>query len=157
MTHISFELQPADNLLSESSELPAAVYFERWINAALKDESILSQANVEIVVRIVGEAESQALNHRYRKKDKPTNVLSFPYDLDEEHIGDLVICLPLVVKEAKEQQKTTESHWAHLVVHGCLHLVGYDHISDQDAHRMEQREVEILSEFGYENPYGEDE
>jgi len=158
------------NVLNDPSAVPACDLFEKWINAALKDEKKISemqlaqlesaQQNIEITVRIVGHAESQELNQRYRKKNKPTNVLAFPYglddmSLDDPHIGDLVICAPLVKQEALEQEKDVEAHWAHLVIHGCLHLVGYDHIHDEDTVKMEKREVELLADLGYPDPYAD--
>ncbi len=117
-----------------------------------------------MVVRIVSEAESQELNRAYRDKDYPTNVLSFPYDpaplpLDEDeadeidYLGDLVICLPVMEREAAEQGKTPTQHWAHLLVHGLLHLQGYDHITDSDAEEMEALETDILGKLGFPDPY----
>lgn len=116
----------------------------------------------DISIRLVDEAESQALNAHYRKKDKPTNVLSFPSELPEEilpmldqvPLGDLVICIPVVLQEAAEQQKTPDAHFAHMVVHGTLHLMGYDHeTSEQDAEDMEAIEVNVLQQLGFPNPY----
>ena len=106
--------------------------------------------------------ESHKLNLEYRQKDKPTNVLSFPSDLPDEMaqildtfpIGDLVICIPVVLQEAIEQQKTPIEHFTHMLVHGTLHLMGYDHeTSDEDAEEMEALEIEILKKLGFENPY----
>ncbi len=115
----------------------------------------------ELGVRVVGSAESRRLNARYRGKDKPTNVLSFsPYALRASgdrspfaFIGDLVICAPVVRSEAREQGKSLQAHWAHLVVHGALHLIGYDHEREAEAKRMERREVAILRRLGFANPY----
>jgi probable rRNA maturation factor len=117
-----------------------------------------------MTIRIVGANESRHLNRTYRGKDKPTNVLSFPADVprmgDGPHdgpggvLGDLAICAPIVAREAREQGKSPRAHWAHMVVHGVLHLLGYDHENDRDAQAMESREVKILSHFGYANPYG---
>lgn len=118
----------------------------------------------EIGVACVDLAESQQLNLQYREKDKPTNVLSFPSDIPEEvlpmldalPLGDLVICIPVVLQEALEQKKTAQNHFAHLLVHGVLHLLGYDHeTSDEDAEEMEGIEVEILAKLNIENPYQE--
>lgn len=118
----------------------------------------------EIGVACVDLAESQQLNLQYREKDKPTNVLSFPSDIPEEvlpmldafPLGDLVICIPVVLQEAVEQKKTAQEHFAHLLVHGVLHLLGYDHeTSDEEAEEMEGLEVEILAKLNIDNPYQE--
>lgn len=130
--------------------LPAAASLRAWATAAL------GSACGDLSIRIVDEAESQDLNSRYRHKHKPTNVLSFPYDgetLDVPVLGDIVICAPVIVREAQEQGKEPRAHWAHMVVHGCLHLLGYDHENDKDAAEMERREREILAEFGFPDPY----
>ncbi|MFT4047272.1 MAG: rRNA maturation RNase YbeY [Solimonas sp.] len=105
----------------------------------------------ELTIRIVDEPESQALNRDYRGKDKPTNVLSFGGD--EGVLGDLVICAPVVAREAVEQNKTLREHWAHMVVHGCLHLQGHDHELEVDAQKMEAREIRILKSLGFPDPY----
>ena len=118
-------------------------------------------ANSELSVRLVGRAESRRLNARYRGKDYATNVLSFPpaplaqaaNDDATQPLGDLVICPPVLRAEALEQRKTLRAHWAHLVVHGSLHLIGYDHERDADARRMERREIAVLRRLGFTNPY----
>lgn len=113
----------------------------------------------EITVRVVAPTESQALNRRYRHKDKPTNILSFNYhELDEQEtesylLGDLVVCADVIAEEAKDQQKELLAHWLHLLLHGTLHLLGYDHEHAEDAARMEQREIELLAVLGFSNPY----
>ena len=129
--------------------IPAAASLRGWARAAL------GSVSGELTLRIVGNAESQALNHRYRGKDKPTNVLSFPYPelTSEGQLGDLVICAPVVAREAREQRKTARAHWAHMVVHGVLHLLGFDHMKSTDAVRMESRERALLSRFGFPDPY----
>lgn len=117
----------------------------------------------ELTVRIVDEAESQSLNHEYRGKNKPTNVLSFPFErpefLPEEIqfplLGDLIICAQVVNREANEQNKTTDAHWAHMLLHGCLHLLGYDHVDDDEAEEMENLEIKILQKMGFPNPYND--
>ncbi|WP_275075493.1 rRNA maturation RNase YbeY [Providencia rettgeri] len=133
--------------------LPSEALFERWLAAVLPK----FQAQSEVTIRIVDEAESHHLNLTYRGKDKPTNVLSFPFEAPPEIelplLGDLIICRQVVEQEAIEQQKSAEEHWAHMVVHGCLHLLGYDHIEDDEAEEMEGLETEILAELGYEDPY----
>jgi probable rRNA maturation factor len=119
----------------------------RWIRHAL-------QSDAEITVRIVDEAEGRALNHDYRKKDTATNVLTFDYTLEPVVTADLVLCAPVVAQEAKEQGKTLQEHYAHLLVHGALHAQGWDHeTSEEDALVMELREVEILARLGFDNPY----
>ena len=127
-----------------------------WAGCALGRHA----AGREIGVRVVGPAESRRLNVRYRGKDKATNVLSFPAapppsrPRGAEHpLGDLVICAAVVRAEALEQGKPLRAHWAHLVVHGALHLIGYDHEHDSDARRMERREIAVLRAIGFANPY----
>lgn len=114
---------------------------------------------VELLIRIVGEAEIRRLNHQYRGKDSPTNVLAFPLDLPHgvpgRLLGDLIICAPVVRHEAQVQGKTLHAHWAHMVVHGILHLTGFDHQEPAQARAMEQRERSLLAQFGYPDPYGE--
>ena len=121
-----------------------------------------TQSDCEMGIACVDNAESHKLNLEYRHKDKPTNVLSFPSDLPDEMaqildtfpIGDLVICIPVVLQEAIEQQKTPFEHFTHMLVHGTLHLMGYDHeTSEEDAEEMEALEIEILNKLGFENPY----
>ena len=144
---------PADEAIGEH-QLPTESDICEWVSAVLNHHHI-DQA--EITVRTVGLAESQDLNLTYRGQDKPTNVLSFPFDSDIELpirlLGDLVICVPVMQVEAKQQGKTTHHHWAHLVVHGTLHLLGYDHIEEDQAEQMESLEVEILSQFNIVDPY----
>ena len=109
--------------------------------------------NAEITIRIVDNDESINLNNIYRKKKYPTNVLSFLVD-DEVHlIGDIVLCAPVIEKEALEQSKKIEAHYAHLIIHGALHLYGYDHENKKDADIMEAKEIKILTKLGYKNPY----
>jgi probable rRNA maturation factor len=124
-----------------------------WAGTALGRKA----AGRELGVRVVGSAESRRLNARYRGKDKPTNVLSFPaVELPagpERPLGDLVICPDVLRVEAREQRKSLRAHWAHLVVHGTLHLVGYDHEDSADADRMERREIAVLRRLGFPNPY----
>jgi probable rRNA maturation factor len=115
------------------------------------------QESAELTVRIVDTEESHQLNHDYRGKDKPTNVLSFPFEappgMELDLLGDLIICRQVVEKEAEEQNKPLLAHWAHMVVHGSLHLLGYDHIEDDEAEEMESLETEIMQTMGFEDPY----
>ena len=133
--------------------LPSDEQLSLWIHTAVKEQ----RPDAEVTIRITDQEESQQLNFDYRGKNKPTNVLSFPFEAPE-HIqlpllGDLVICAQVVEQEAKNQHKELESHWAHMVIHGCLHLLGYDHAEDHEAEQMEQLEVALMSELGYNNPY----
>ena len=137
--------------------LPAPASFRRWAGAALAGR----RAVAEVGVRVVDREEGAALNHRYRGKDGPTNVLSFPFEappgLELPLLGDLVICRQVVEAEAVEQGKPLMAHWAHMVVHGSLHLLGYDHIEDEEAEEMEQLERDIMQELGFADPYLNDE
>lgn len=133
--------------------LPTLEQIEQWATAAVQPES----DDVEMTVRIVDEAESQTLNRTYRAKDRPTNVLSFPFECPTEVslplLGDLVICRQVVEYEAAEQKKPLMAHWAHMVVHGSLHLLGYDHIDDTEAEEMESLETKIMQGLGFVDPY----
>jgi probable rRNA maturation factor len=131
--------------------IPAPATMRQWAR-----EAIGGDPSGELTIRIVDEEESANLNGRFRQKPKPTNVLSFPYEaepLDEPILGDLVICASVVAREASEQGKATDAHWAHMIVHGVLHLLGYDHENDADAEKMEAREREILARLGFPDPY----
>jgi probable rRNA maturation factor len=127
--------------------VPHARSFARWANAAFAGGRRRADALPELTIRVVGAAESRKLNRTWRGKNKPTNVLSFEG-------GDLAICAPVVAREAREQGKPPAAHWAHMVVHGVLHLLGYDHENDRDAAQMEAREAKILAQLGMPNPYG---
>lgn len=135
--------------------LPSEEEFQHFIHETLR--AVEHQNPVEMTLRIVDNEEGKELNETYRHKTGPTNVLAFPYDIPEEVgsdlIGDIVICAPVVKREAEEQQKPLLSHWAHLTVHGTLHLLGYDHVDTQDALVMEALEIQILSTLGFPNPY----
>lgn len=134
------------------TDLPDQQDFEAWVDAALMQNF----DKLEQTIRVVGKAESGALNLQYRGNDAPTNVLSFTADndyLDYECLGDLVICAPIVEQEAYQQNKSLRAHWAHMVVHGMLHLQGYDHQNTTEADKMEAQEAKILSTLGYSNPY----
>lgn len=150
MSEVILDLQLA---CEETTGLPDEALFQRWLEAVLPK----FQPQSEVTIRIVDEEESHHLNLTYRGKDKPTNVLSFlfeaPPEVELPLLGDLIICRQVVEQEAIEQQKSAEEHWAHMVVHGCLHLLGYDHIEDDEAEEMESLETEILAELGYADPY----
>jgi probable rRNA maturation factor len=137
----------------KSEELPSADQLQRWVDAALADYP----TDTELVIRIVDKEESGLLNEQYRHKQGPTNILSFPFEVPVgvplNLLGDLVICAPVVAEEARIQNKPLENHWAHMVVHGILHLLGYDHIDEVDAEEMENKEIAILAQLNISNPY----
>ncbi|OOS01465.1 rRNA maturation RNase YbeY [Canicola haemoglobinophilus] len=150
MKNVIIDLQIA----SENTEnLPTAEQIQQWANAAIRAENL----EPEMTVRIVDEEESHHLNLTYRGKDKPTNVLSFPFECPDEVelalLGDLVICRQVVEREAEEQEKPLMAHWAHMIVHGSLHLLGYDHIEDDEAEEMESLETGIMLGLGFADPY----
>lgn len=151
MTWLTLDMED----VSSSRQVPGLDQVQRWAEAALKQ----CRRELELSIRIVGEVESAQLNETYRHKSGPTNVLSFPADLPPELklplLGDLVICAPVVLREAQEQSKTPEAHWAHMVVHGCLHLIGYDHLENSEAEEMETLETGILVGLGFPPPYQE--
>lgn len=132
---------------------PAAAEITNWVKSALHK----FRNNAELTVRIVDEIEATELNERWRNSKGPTNVLSFPAqdtaDLVPELLGDIVICATVVEREAIQQTKSFTEHWAHMVIHGALHLLGYDHLEKQDAIKMEALEIRILAGLGYKNPY----
>lgn len=142
--------------------VPSSAQFERWVKTIL---TLINLPTTKILtIRVVEEDEIQLLNSQYRHKDKPTNVLSFPFELPlglpseaaeemSDELGDIVICPKVVLEEAAEQGKSSVDHWAHMVVHGTLHLLGYDHISDDDAARMEELEVKALKQLNIPDPY----
>lgn len=136
-----------------AGQIPSVVQFQHWAEAALEEV----EQDCELSIRLVDEDESAELNYRYRGKNGPTNVLSFPFEapvaLEPRLLGDLVICVPVVEKEAREQSKALNDHWAHMVVHGCLHLLGYDHIEEHEAEQMEALEIRILHSLNIINPY----
>jgi probable rRNA maturation factor len=140
---------------STDRQLPSEAQINTWIEAALQQYS----QQFSLCVRIVDSEESHSLNSQYRNKDKPTNVLSFSFEMPEciagetEILGDLVVCAPVVAAEAKEQNKALFDHWAHMIVHGVLHLLGFDHIKDSEALEMEQLERDILTVLSISDPY----
>ncbi len=150
MSEVILDLQIAT---ASEEGLPQEADFQRWLEAVLPQ----FQPESEVTIRLVDEAESHELNMTYRGKDKPTNVLSFPFEappgIELPLLGDLIICRQVVEQEAVEQQKALLAHWAHMVVHGSLHLLGYDHIEDDEAEEMESLETEIMLALGYPDPY----
>jgi probable rRNA maturation factor len=133
---------------SNAENLPTRAQFRRWVKAAL-------QHNVQIVLRIVDEPEARALNNSYRGKNYATNVLTFVYDSEARHLlhGDIVICAPVVKREALEQQKELAAHYAHLIIHAVLHLQGYVHDDEQESAEMEKFETALMAKLGYADPY----
>ncbi len=152
MSELTVDLQR----MTEAGGIPADDAFEQWARKAW-----LGDDPSEVTIRIVDTDESAELNSQYRGKSGPTNVLSFPFEapagITVPLAGDLVICAPVVEKEAKDQHKALAAHWAHMVVHGMLHLQGYDHIEDNDAEVMEALEIRLLEQLGYGNPYESEE
>jgi probable rRNA maturation factor len=140
---------------TQGQRLPAPKELNTWVRAVLVER----RQAAEVTIRIVGKVESAALNQRYRGRRGPTNVLAFPFDspvrLTVPLLGDIVICAPIVRREAEEQGKEAQAHWAHLVVHGTLHLLGYDHQTPLQAHHMESLEQTVLAALGFPNPYVE--
>ncbi|WP_047045009.1 rRNA maturation RNase YbeY [Vibrio mexicanus] len=147
---IELDLQLA---VEDNNGLPIESDMQRWLDVTISK----FQPQAELTVRIVDTEESHQLNHEYRGKDKPTNVLSFPFEappgMEIDLLGDLIICRQVVEQEAQDQSKPVIAHWAHMVVHGSLHLLGYDHIDDDEAEEMESLETEIMQELGFEDPY----
>lgn len=148
---IELELQIA----SEAKTLPHPAQFREWVGSTLSDDF----DNVEITIRIVDVEEMTELNQMYRKKSGPTNVLSFPAEIDDSFniplLGDIVICAPVIEREASEADIDLLAHWAHMVVHGTLHLLGYNHEEEVEAEVMESLETKILTNLGYPAPYGD--
>ena len=140
------KLAMAVQYASEAQDLPTAAQFRKWAKLALR-------ADAEIALRVVDEAEGQALNRDYRGKDYATNVLTFPLAEEPLLMGDIVLCAPVVAREAETQQKPLLAHYAHLTVHGVLHLQGYDHETEAEAEIMETLETEIITQLGYADPY----
>ena len=141
---------------TEADGVPEEEEFQRWVEMALKGR----RKKAELTIRLVDEPESRQLNREFRGPDRATNVLSFPFDapavVDLDLLGDIVICAPVVQHEAKQQAKPVTAHWAHMVVHGTLHLLGMDHQTDKEALQMEAAEVSILTNLGFHDPYVDD-
>ncbi|HEY9200287.1 MAG TPA: rRNA maturation RNase YbeY [Gammaproteobacteria bacterium] len=184
---LHIDIQIADDLADSVEEPPPRTQLQHWAEAAWQGDA---HTDVEVALRIVSAEESRQLNRDYRGKDKPTNVLSFPMQMDEWHLpadlspddltpddvladdrhseelsasdahwqilGDLAICAQVVVEEAQQQRKSLQAHWAHMLVHGMLHLQGYDHIEEDEAQRMEQLEIQIMQQLGFPDPYQAD-
>ena len=150
MTQAIVDLQ----LACEAPDLPTEADLTCWLQTVIDAHE---DTGHEVTVRIVTPQESQQLNHQYRGKEKPTNVLSFPFESPPELalplLGDLIVCADVVAKEAEEQGKPLQHHWAHMIIHGGLHLLGYDHIEDEDAEEMESLEIELLAGLGIKDPY----
>jgi len=163
---VQMDIQLADDLAESTEEPPPSSQMITWAQAAWQGDQ---DAEPVISLRIVSPAESQQLNFEYRGKNKPTNVLSFPMQMDDAFspleeseeefaipialLGDLVICAEVVEQEAREQSKQREAHWAHMLVHGMLHLQGYDHEEETEARQMEQLEARLMQSLGFADPY----
>ncbi len=146
------------SVTTSSMTVPTRQQFKHWVEQALTAGIDFKKTHrVEITIRLVDEAESAELNYKYRHKNNPTNILSFPAERIPRkpfsYLGDLIICAPLVSQEADEQKKTVIAHWAHLTIHGVLHLLGYDHKQEGEATIMEAIEIDILKSLGFNNPY----
>ncbi|XBC37542.1 MAG: rRNA maturation RNase YbeY [Buchnera aphidicola (Meitanaphis microgallis)] len=150
MTSIIINLQIA---CSKKSYFPKKLQYLKWVKACFKK----TQSNFEITIRIVKKSEIKFLNKKYRYKNKTTNILSFPSTIHKiiksSFIGDLVICGDIIKEEAKKNKKKIESHWAHIVIHGTLHLLGYDHKNYYDFKKMKKMEIKIMLSLGHNNPY----
>lgn len=144
---LTLELQIA----SSEQEVPGQTEFQHWL------DTCFPELEGSVLVRVVDVEESAELNQHYRQKPGPTNVLSFPFDLpdaiENDHLGDLVLCAPVIRTEANEQGKIQQSHWSHMLIHGVLHLLGYDHLNDSEAEAMEAMEIDLLSRLAIANPY----
>ena len=154
---VTVEVSISEALIPETPEsggdgVPEPELLQAWAEAAY-----LNADSVVASVLVTASGEMQQLNKQYRDKDKPTNVLSFPMqspaEIDVRMLGDIVLCAPVIKQEAKQQSKSEKSHWAHMMVHGMLHLQGYDHIANDEAEEMEQLEINILHQLGFANPY----
>ena len=139
-------------IASDADHIPNQALLTTWISAALEQPAT-------VMVRFVDEEEGASLNHQYRQKNTATNVLSFPFEVETVDemplLGDIIICAPVIAREAELQHKALEAHYAHMIIHGILHLLGYDHLQPQQANIMEQLEIKLLSQLGYSNPYTE--
>ena len=145
------------NTIENDSAIPSSSSLRQWAHFVLSKKI----KKAEICIRIVSTQESKELNCRYRQKDYPTNVLSFSCELPQgiklatPYLGDIILCADVIKQEAEEQEKSLEAHWAHMVIHGTLHLLGYDHIKEHEANEMEKLETDLLSQLSYPPPYGD--
>lgn len=141
---------------TDHTDLPTEAVFNQWAEKVTSNLQ-LPTSNLEATIRLINAEESNELNRQFRNKDKATNVLSFPYEPlgeeDKNYLGDLAMCVDVIKLEAQEQNKTLEAHFTHMTIHGILHLLGYDHIEEDQAKAMEALEIKILAELGFENPY----
>ena len=163
--NLELDLQIAPEISGKNLYIPNQAEVESWISTALATAK--ASGDNQLTVRIVDEPEIKTLNETYRHKSGVTNVLSFPFEappgvpmsllreFSGEFLGDIIICAPVVQQEARLQHKPLENHWAHMIVHGTLHLLGYDHLLELQAEEMETMEINILAEFGIPDPYGE--
>ena len=144
------EIQYASAAIEKSlASITSSALMKKWVKASIPLGGL-------ITLRFVNPSEGKKLNCAFRKKDNPTNVLTFPYELSKEAVvADIIFCLPVIQKEAQEQEKLLKAHLAHLIVHGCLHAQGLDHESDKEAKKMEKQEIVILQSLGFNNPYQE--
>lgn len=156
---VRIDLQFSNSLNSVKKTLPSKKQISAWVSSALNKQTNRALSHAELSIRVVDEIESAEFNQHYRQKKSATNVLSFPADLpecvDSPLLGDLLICAPVLEQEALQQHKTRDAHWAHIIIHGTLHLLGYDHIKETDANIMESLEINILNTLNYPNPYQE--
>ncbi len=148
MQKLTIHIQSASPAIEKSlSSIASPAIIKKWVKAATKHSGLLT-------LRFVNPAEGKKLNLAFRNKDKPTNVLTFPYELTKQSLAaDIIFCLPIVQREAREQGKTTKAHLAHLIIHGCLHAQGHDHERDKEAKKMESLEIKLLKNLGFPNPY----
>lgn len=146
MKHTKDKIKVDLQIATKLKNIPSLNQFQTWVNCALSKYPNRS----EICIRIIDENESQKLNNSYRHQNHPTNILSFPYSEDDSNLlGDLAICAHIIEKESKEQRIDLETHWAHIVIHGCLHLIGYTHDTESEAEKMEELESTLLKELEF--------
>lgn len=157
---LHLDVQISEALQNTDYALPSEDTIRQWVQCSITahQKKTRQQKNeFELSLRMVENDEARQINKQFRNKDQATNVLSFPADISElpghPLLGDILICAPLVLQEARQQGKTAQAHWAHLIVHGSLHLLGYDHIQEQDAKKMESLEISVLEQLHFANPY----